>query len=115
MALTFTWSVTGLKTKNENQFPDAVVQTYWKVIGTNETGINGVFDGATPLEISNNNDGFIRFEELTEDIVISWVKDALSDDTHARIESIIQKQIDSKIFPIVDRQLPWTTTDNQTT
>jgi hypothetical protein len=115
MTLTFTWSVTGLKTKNGGQFQDAVVQTYWKVIGTNETGISGVFDGATPIDISNNKDGFVRFEDLTEDIVISWIKDLLSEDTYSRIESNIQKQIDSKLFPIVDRQLPWNTTDIKTT
>ena len=38
MAITYTWSVTGIKVATQNSNTNAVVQTYWKKIGTDEHG-----------------------------------------------------------------------------
>ena len=38
MAITYTWEVTGIKTRNTENFANAVVQTYWQKIGTDSDG-----------------------------------------------------------------------------
>ena len=53
MSLTLSWSVTGIKTRDQvnsegETLTNAVVQTYWKVVGTDAEGNTGEFAGATP-------------------------------------------------------------------
>lgn len=112
MSLTLTWSITGLKTKTEQDFQDVVVQTYWKVTGVDENGVSGSFTGAVPLKSSViTPEEFVQFDNLTEEQVISWVQSSISSGAMEHIISQIQKQIDSTISPIVDKKLPWVSTD----
>ena len=57
MAITYTWKVTSLKTKNEGSNQNAVVQTYWQKIGTDENGNEAVFSGATPFTTTTMPEG----------------------------------------------------------
>ena len=62
MAITYTWEVTSLKVKDVSDTKaNAVVQTYWKKIGTDENGNTGTFSGATPFTVdpTDNSGPFI--------------------------------------------------------
>jgi hypothetical protein len=109
MAIVYTWEVTGLKTTTVANTDNVVVQTYWKKIGTDEDGIEGVFNGATPFSVNNMPPGtnFIPFEDLTEEEVISWIKAVVVDDYAEHVNNQIQKQIDDKKNPVVEVSLPW--------
>lgn len=89
--------------------PKAVVQTYWKKIGTNENGIEGEFIGATPFTVDPTDDSgpFIAFDQLTEQDVIDWVKTVVVGEYKVHVNEQIQKAIDAKVTPIVDESLPW--------
>ena len=65
-----------MKVMNEGSNTKAVVQTYWRKIATdNEHGHVVSFEGATPFTSVNVPEGqFIPYEELTEEIVLSWIK-----------------------------------------
>ena len=108
MAITYTWKVTGLRTRNENPHTDAVIQTYWEKIGIDEDGNQGIFQGATPFtaEYVPINE-FISFENLTEEIVLNWIQEKISQDFQDHINEEIQNQINLKKNPIVDKSLPW--------
>lgn len=110
MTITYTWKVTGLKTRTEGNNRNAVVQTYWQKIGTDGTH-EGTFSGATPFTSTNMPEGdvFIPFEQLTEEIVLQWIKDVVSASPsyEAHINEKIQEEIDSKHSPIVDNPMPW--------
>lgn len=113
MSITYTWKITGLKVQNvgDNK-PNAVVQTYWQKIGTDENGIEGIFSGATPFTIdpSDNSGPFIAFEELTENDVINWIQTIVVGGYEEHVNEQIQHQIDEKRNPITDMVLPWNTT-----
>ncbi len=110
MAITYSWKVTGLRTRNEGSYTDAVVQTYWQKIGTDENGIQGIFSGATPFTAENVPEGeFINFENLTEEIVLNWIISSIPQRFDEHMNERIQEFIDLKINPIVDRELPWAT------
>lgn len=121
MALTYKYEVTSLKVKDEvvgntiNQ--NAVVQTYWKLTGTDESLITtdgkneGTFSGATPFTTTTMPPGtqFVPFEDLTEEIVISWIQGVVENNPGYKqhIDEQIQKQIDQNMRPVSEAQLPW--------
>lgn len=109
MAITYTWKITALKTTDVGDKVNAVVQTYWKKIGTDENGNEGVFDGATPFTVdpSDESGPFIPFEELTEEDVIAWIQTVVVGSYEQHVNEQIQRQIDAKINPVVDAPLPW--------
>jgi hypothetical protein len=109
MAITYTWKITGMKTKDFDGKPQSVVQTYWEKIGTDENGNEGKFSGATPFTVDPTDESgpFIPFDQLTEQDVIGWIKTVVVGSYEEHVNGQIQKQIDAKIKPIVDAKLPW--------
>jgi hypothetical protein len=109
MAITYTWKVTGVKTRAEGSYQDAVVQTYWEKIGTDETGVEGKFSGATPFTTANMppDQTYVPFNQLTEAIVLGWIQAAVTGGYEQHVNEQIQKQIDLKKNPIADAQMPW--------
>jgi len=108
MAITYTWKITGLKARDEGGHTNAVVQTYWQKIGTDENGNQGTFSGATPFTAADVPAGqFIPYEELTEEIVIGWIQSVVVGGYEGHVNAQIQKQIDAIVNPIVEPGLPW--------
>ncbi len=106
MAITYTWEVKALKTKTEGDNENAVVQTYWKKIGTDEHGHTGEFEGATPFTSAGVAPGqFIPYEELTEEIVLGWIQSVVTGEYERHVNSKIQKKIDEQ--HIAQPGLPW--------
>jgi hypothetical protein len=108
MAITYTWKVTGIKVKDEGANKNAIVQTYWKKIGTDENGNVGEFSGATPFTSANVPDGqFVAFEALTEANVIAWVQSVVTGSYEEHVNEQIAKQL-AKSDP-VEIKMPWDT------
>ena len=108
MALTYTWKVTGITTKDEGANTQAVVQTYWTKTGTDEAGNTGTFSGATPFTSVEVPEGdFIPLEQLTEETVLGWIQSVVVGGYEEHVNGQIQKQIDEKITPIAEPTLPW--------
>lgn len=109
MAITYTWKVTSLKTKTEGANQDAVVQTYWDKIGTDDAGNTGTFSGATPFTSTTMTNGstFVPFSELTEAIVLTWIKAVVIGGYEEHVNAQIQKQIDQKLNPVSEADMPW--------
>lgn len=104
--MTYTWKITGVKTTDTESITDAVVQTYWEKIGTDENQNQGIFKGATPFpKPLSNSENFIPYTELTEEIVLEWIKSAVTGTHEQHVNEQIQKQIDSK--SIKQPSLPW--------
>lgn len=111
MALTYTWTLKSLKKTNTSQFEDVIVQTHWECTGTDEDGYSGTFNGATPFKAEDvDGDGFITYADLTEEIVIGWIKEVVVGPYKDHIDQQIMKQINEKRNPIVEvtgNDLPW--------
>ena len=74
MAITYTWSITGLKkAPSLNGLDDVVTGIRFKYKGVDSDGNEGVFDGAVPVG-APNSDSFIAISELTEAEIIEWAK-----------------------------------------
>ena len=105
----YTWKITGLKTKDIDGKPSAVVQTYWQKIGTDENGNQGTFAGATPFTVDPTDDSgpFKPFNELTEADIIAWIQTVVVGNYEEHVNGKIAEQIEQKITPVVDAKLPW--------
>ena len=83
---TWVWEVTSLKKKDQVNtegatLAGAVIQTFWKVTGTDANGDTGEFSGATPFSAVNVPAGsFAAFETLTEATVLGWIQDIVNGD-----------------------------------
>jgi hypothetical protein len=108
MEITYTWKITSLKVKNESEHSDAVVQVYWEKKGTDLDGDFGIFTGATPFTSDNVPVGeFIPVDQLTEEVVLDWVKDIVVDGYESHVNDDILRQIQYMKNPIRDIELPW--------
>lgn len=111
---TYVYEVTGLKVKDEGENLSAVVQTYWKLTGTDGNGNSGTFSGATPFTSTTMPEGdvFVPFAELTEQTVINWIKDVVEGNPgyQQHIDSQIGKQISNIINPVTEATFPWART-----
>ena len=75
----YTWKIKSLIKQNTNDLDNVIVGTRWAVSGTNEDGITGEFQGATPLELNSvDTDNFTPFENLTETQVLGWIQSKVS-------------------------------------
>ena len=119
MALTYTWKLTGLKKQDTEDFNDLVIGTRWTVTGTDEDAVDGTFQGATPLDIPDaGQEGYIPYAELTEEIVLGWIKEHVSGSNPAtnywdHINGRIVKAIDEKKWTkveVMEGDLPWSET-----
>ena len=116
MAFTYTYTVRNLKVKDEvnaagETLTNAVVQTYWDIVGTDEEGNEGSFTGATPFSAANVPAGsFTAFEDLEEATVIGQITNVIDSDPgyKAHIDMQIQKEIDKDIaVEKTGADLPW--------
>ena len=111
--LTWVWEVSSLKKKDEVNsegatLAGAVVQTFWKVTGTNGAGGTGEFSGATPFTAVNVPAGsFTAFETLTEATVLGWIQAVVNaDQGYAdHISERVTFQIDE--VAVEDGVMPW--------
>lgn len=110
MALTYTWEITGLKTTSVANTDNVVVQTYWKKIGTDADGNTGEFSGATPFTVDPTFVGsknYTSFSKLDEATVLSWIQARVIGSYEEHVNEQIQKQINNKVNPVVDADIPW--------
>jgi hypothetical protein len=104
----FTWNVTQLFSKTIEGITDYVVIANYKTIG-----VDGKYTASlsgTAQFSTENVTNFIPYKDLTEAIVIDWIKQTLGENGIISIEACIQGQIDSQINPPVsptDTPLPW--------
>jgi hypothetical protein len=104
----YTWTITNLYTQTIEGKEDYVVIAHCETIG-----VDGDFSASVPnvIQFSTKNvTEFTPYADLTEAIVINWVKESLGENGIISIEACIQGQIDSQINPPVSPEntpLPW--------
>ena len=115
MELTYEWKLKSLKKATTNDISDAIIGTNWTVTGTDEDGRTGEFSGATPFDLSSIDTGsFVQFSDLTEELVLGWIKEYVSGSSSTNywghVSERIEKQIYEQTITIMEvgsQQLPW--------
>lgn len=110
MTIKYTWRVSRVRVRDISEDrKNTVVQTYWEKTGTDELGNTGTFTGVTPFTVDATAESFVPFDQLTEEIVLDWIKQQVVGNYQDRVDTIIQEQILEKQQSITEPQLPWVT------
>ena len=88
----------------DGEYADVVYNVHWIVTGTSdELNPEGVAYSATNIgtQILNVSDitDFIPFEDLTNDVVVEWTRQAMGEEQVTQIEAGIASEIEGKINP----------------
>jgi hypothetical protein len=101
MATTFTWGVANL----ERETADGFVFVCHYTIAANDGTYSSSAYGSIGFERPDN---LIPYADLTEELVIGWVKEALGgDEKVAEIEAALQAQLDEQHSPSKAAGVPW--------
>ena len=102
MAATFTWGINTLERETDDGFVFTAHYTVDAVAddGTYRSGAYGSIGFERPEEL-------IPFDDLTQEIVIEWVKEKLGEEQVEKVETALQSQIDEKRAPTKASGTPW--------
>ena len=106
---TFTWKVANL----ERNLADGRVGTVHYTVNAlsdtvdpnSESG--GFYSAGAYGSVGLDGEVTTPFENLTEEVVVGWVKDQFGEEKVAEIEAALQNQIDLKITPVSAAGVPW--------
>ena len=112
MSATISWKVGVMECYPQyDQEKDVVFTVHWDCVGSeivNGNTYNGRVYGSTAVTYHSGSE-FIPYEKLTENVVFSWVWDAMGESQKLNIESNVQTQINNLINPpVIVLPLPWT-------
>ena len=101
MATTFTWAIANLERETADGFVFTAHYTINAEDGTYSSGAYGSVGFERP-------DNLIPFDDLTQDQVIGWVKEALGgNEKVTEIQAALQQQLDEKHAPSKASGTPW--------
>ena len=94
-----TWSISQMQRKADDGF---VIHVWYRV-----DDIDGSYSSVATGECdyTQTEDNFIPYEDLTQDVVVGWVKESLSADNVTSIEAGLDAQITAK--KAVVNGVPW--------
>jgi hypothetical protein len=102
MATNFVWGINTL----ERETDDGFVMTAHYVVDANDGTYSSGAYGSVGFQRPDN---LIPYNQLQEDTVIGWVKEALGgDEKVAEIEAALQAQLDEQRHPSKAAGVPWT-------
>jgi hypothetical protein len=105
----YTWTITNLYTQTIDGKEDYVVTAIYDVVGVDGEYTASMTSNTAQFSTEDVTE-FTPYADLTEAIVINWVKESLGENGIISIEACIQGQIDSQINPPVSPEntpLPW--------
>jgi len=106
---TFTWKVANL----ERNLADGRVSTVHYTVNALSDTVNpnsesgGFYSAGAYGSVGFDGDVVTPFENLTEEIVVGWVKEQFGAEKVEEIESALQNQIDLQITPVSAAGVPW--------
>jgi hypothetical protein len=93
----FTWNVVQMDRKSADGF---VTTVHYNV-----SAVDGEFTASTYGTVGYTEEGaFTPYSQLTEAVVVGWVKDSLG---QATVEESLAAQIDALKNPVSESGLPW--------
>lgn len=106
----YTWKIDHISVKNAGDLKDAVYRVHWFKMGTDEEGNTGRFYGATEFDHSTlDPDAFVPFDEITEELMISWIQSKITPELDDHYNNLIAKDLEGRKNPERAVMAPWVT------
>ena len=100
MTTTFTWAIANLERETADGF---VYNAHYTISASDGTYSSSAY-GSIGLE---RPDTLIPFDDLTEEVVVGWVKEKLGAEKVTEVEDALQVQLDEKHAPTKAAGVPW--------
>jgi hypothetical protein len=100
MSTVYEWKIANMERETADGFVFCCHYTVNAEDGTYSAGAYGSLGLERP-------DNLIPFDQLTEDVVVGWVKEKFGDEKVAEIEAALQAQLDEKHSPTKQAGVPW--------
>ena len=85
---------------------NVVYSIHWRVYASEGDDTTSVY-GSSEIEVSSD-DGFIPFDQLTEEVVLGWTFSALGDENKAIAELGATSALERLLAPkIITNDVPW--------
>ncbi len=98
------WTISQLN----RTLPDGVVYTaHWRVSDTDGDASGSVYGTISFPAKSPTEPGFIPYDNITEAQAITWLKEAMGEDTVAAHEANVEAQIAAQKNPTQAAGVPW--------
>jgi hypothetical protein len=100
------WIIEHLERKVDDGF---VVKVHWRYLVNDEDveGRNYTANIYGVVNYTQNDENYIPFEELTEEIVVGWVEETLGEDKLDEIVKILEQTIQNQKNPPTLGGIPW--------
>lgn len=106
--IVYKWNINSISKKTINGIDDVVFKVVFEKFGIDSDGFSGKFK--TSIELNTENvslENFILYENLTQEIIINWIKFMTDEDIiNQYIENEI-KRSKNKEVQIEDGYFPW--------
>ena len=100
MTTTYTWKIAQLERETADGY---VFTAHYTVDAEDGTYRAGAY-GSIGLE---RGEDMIPFADLTEEIVVGWVKDKLTAEKVSEVEAALQAQLNEQAAPTKAAGIPW--------
>ena len=101
MTTTLNWNIANLERETADGYVFTVHYTVNAEDGTYTSGAYG------SLGLERPEGDMIPFADLTQEIVVGWVKEKFGDEKVAEIEAALQAQLDEQHAPSKQAGVPW--------
>ena len=102
---TYTWKVSQLERESSDGY---VFTAHWNVNATETVEDKTYSAGAYgSIGLERPEEDLIAFEDLTEELVVSWVLDKLGEEQVVNMETSLTNQIQEQKTPSKIQGLPW--------
>ena len=101
------WTISTLE---RNSSDDGVIVAHWRASDSKVEGedtYSGSSYGTCGFTPDAEADGYTAYEDITEDMAISWVKDSMGEEGVTAIEDSIAAQIAESMAPAISVGTPW--------
>jgi hypothetical protein len=100
MAITYTWTIKELYVIDTDVRKDYVVSAVYSVTATNGKTSTSITKNQ-PFKVLSDDSKFKKYSNLTNDIVIGWIKDELGNKQVKVIENNLDPVIRNKETPVI--------------
>ena len=105
-----TWTISTLERNTDN----GVVVAHWRatdseVVSTDDDAVthSGSSYGTCGFTPDASADGYVAYDNLTEENVVGWVKDSMGEEAVTGVEDSIAAQIEESKAPAISVGTPW--------
>jgi len=101
--VTITWAVNNMTRVLNDGY---VVVVDWSCTASAPGAQGAFYGGQTRYENNPDQPGFIPYDQLTQEIVLGWVYEALGDQK-AEIEASLTAKVEKQLNPVTANGMPW--------